>query len=77
MLVLSKYKSYPTDQTEFIIAGMMLQYSKVTVKVKMFEIRNYEKFQVKKAKTERYMNSAVMNMKRLSLGHSVTRSLGH
>ena len=37
MLVLSKYKSYPTDQTEFIIAGMMLQYSKVTVKVKMFD----------------------------------------
>ena len=29
------------------------------------EIRNYEKFQVKKAKTERYMNSAVMNMKRM------------
>ena len=36
-LVLSKYKSYPTDQTEFIIADMMLQYSKVTVKVKMFD----------------------------------------
>ena len=28
-------------------------------------IRNYEKFQVKKAKTERYMNSAVINMKRM------------
>ena len=37
MLVLSKYKSYPTDQTKFIIADMMLQYFKVTVKVKMFD----------------------------------------
>ena len=31
----------------------------------LMEIRNFEKFQVKKAKTERYMNSAVMSMKRM------------